>query len=100
MYFKGDHDLKAQIKIVLQNLLEKTNYAASKESDIRSTFEYPSYDPHVYGSAFCQRSKPEDCAQCLRTAKKMLLRGCYHNSGAEFYSELCFLRFEFYNFIS
>ncbi|CAI0429785.1 unnamed protein product [Linum tenue] len=74
MYFKGDHDLKAQIKIVLKNLLEKTN-ATSKESDIRSTFEYPSYDPHIYGSAFCEQSKTKDCRSVSGRPKKCFFVG-------------------------
>ncbi|CAL1361736.1 unnamed protein product [Linum trigynum] len=97
-YFKGDHDLKASIKAVLGGLLEKTT--ASADSDIESKMQHPADNPRVYGAAFCEKSPTEACAHCLRVAKKQLLRGCDHTAGAEFYSELCYLRFEIYNFLN
>ncbi|CAL1408722.1 unnamed protein product [Linum trigynum] len=99
MYFRGDRDLKASIAVVLQNLIQAT--AAPGGSEIQWGFHYPADDPHVYGASFCQSSdKPADCGRCLRMARNMLLHGCFHGAGAEFYSELCYLRFEFYNFDS
>ncbi|CAL1380570.1 unnamed protein product [Linum trigynum] len=98
MYFKGDHELKANTKILLHDLLERTT--ASKDSDIETKLQYPADKPHVYGAAFCQKSEPAACVACLKAAKRQLLRGCYHSAGAEFYSELCYLRYEIYNFMS
>ncbi|CAI0561289.1 unnamed protein product [Linum tenue] len=97
-YFKGDHELKASIKAVLGQLLEQTT--ASGDSDIETKLQHPADKPRVYGAAFCEKSPPESCKHCLRAAKKELLHGCDHTAGAEFYSELCYLRFEIYNFLS
>ncbi|CAL1410327.1 unnamed protein product [Linum trigynum] len=96
MYFKGDRDLKAGITAVLQNLVQNT--AAS--NPLPTKFQYPADDPHVYGAAFCRwPDEPEACGQCLRMARKIVLHGCYHRAGAEFHNKLCYLRFEFYNFM-
>ncbi|CAL1412312.1 unnamed protein product [Linum trigynum] len=80
------------------NCFEQTT--ASGDSDIETKLQHPADKPRVYGAAFCEKSPPESCKHCLRAAKKELLHGCDHAAGAEFYSELCYLRFEIYNFLS
>ncbi|CAN0839741.1 hypothetical protein LINGRAHAP2_LOCUS2655 [Linum grandiflorum] len=52
----------------------------------------------VYASSFCKQSPASECKHCLRVAKSKLLQECVHAVGAQFYSELCFLRFELYDF--
>ncbi|CAL1408723.1 unnamed protein product [Linum trigynum] len=96
-YFKGDNELRTGITVVLQNLVQ---YSSSDPggTEINWEFQYPADDPHVYGVAFCGRPEPEECRWCLRRARKMLLHACYHSAGAEFRSDLCYMRFEFYNF--
>ncbi|CAN1729069.1 hypothetical protein LINPERHAP1_LOCUS480 [Linum perenne] len=97
---KDRPELKRNIPYALDQL-QKSTPQKSTNSDIKYRITCPSSEnPVVYASSFCKQSSSSECGHCLRVAKNKLLHQCLHAVGAQFYSELCFLRYELYDFFA
>ncbi|CAN1164908.1 hypothetical protein LINPERPRIM_LOCUS33456 [Linum perenne] len=84
---------------LLEQLRKNTpDYATN--SDIKYRLKYPQQNAMVYASSFCKKSSASECGHCLKLASKKLLHQCAYSLGAQVYSELCFMRYELYDFFT
>ncbi|CAN0877336.1 hypothetical protein LINGRAHAP2_LOCUS11826 [Linum grandiflorum] len=98
---KFSNDIHPELRRYVPRMLEQLHRITpdnSTNSAIKYGVAYPAENPVLYASSFCKQSSSSECGHCLRVAKRKLLHQCVHAIGGQVYSELCFLRFELYDF--
>ncbi|CAN0920335.1 hypothetical protein LINGRAHAP2_LOCUS31987 [Linum grandiflorum] len=92
-------ELQLYKKEALQSLC--LNIPDPSNTTVKYRLPYPTENPLLYASSFCEKSSASVCQHCLQLGRKTLLHQCHkHAIGGEFYTETCAMRFELYNFFT